>query len=206
MKQMQKDLLKELAIDVDNDEDSETETYEDCIDNAEDLEDRIHSVQLEPEISKKEESANLTQSVEITDNNKRFEGISTSICSKEQNNSENKCKQNNEANDLAIENLVVDEEHSIMRHALHDLLSNVEDEVEDINDYDDVQSIRSVSTATTIAPEVIKRKVKIALDNREKKSQSKRTLVKGEASAVTRIRRENRATIKDSLTGIWGLD
>lgn len=199
MKQMQKDLLKELAIDVDNDEDSETETYEDCIDNAEDLEDRIHSVQLEPEISKKEESANLTQN-EATDNNKRFEEISTSICSEEQNNSENKCKQNNEANDLAIENLVVDKEHS--GHALHDLLSNVGD----INDYDDVQSIRSVSTATTIAPEVIKRKVKLALDNREKKSQSKRTLVKGEASVVTRIRRENRATIKDSLTGIWGLD
>lgn len=200
MRQMQKDLLKELnmTIDIENEEDTEKETYEDCINNVKDLEDQINNLQLEPEISKKEEFAVLTHNVAVK-NNERFEKVSTTICSKKQNNSENKCKQNNE--DVAVENIVVDEKHD----ALCDLSSNAEDEVAYINDYDDIQSIRSVSTAATIAPEVIKRRVKLALANREKKSQSKRILVKGEASAVTRTRRENRVTIQD-LTGIWGLE
>jgi len=201
MKQVQKDLLKELniTIDAENEEDSETETYEDCINNIEGLEDRINNLQLKSEISeKKEESTGFMCNIITKDNNECFEKIST-ICSEKQNNSENKCKQNNEN----IENIVVNKEHS---NALYDLSSNVEDKVAYINDYDDIESIRSVSTAATIAPEVIKKKVKIALDNREKKSQSKRKIVKGEASAVTRIRRENRATVKESLTGIWGLE
>lgn len=199
MKQMQKDLLRELniTIDVENEEDSETETYEDCIINVEGLKDQISNLQLKSEISQKNESTTtvFTCNVITKDNNECFEKISTTICSEKQNNSENKYKQNNE-----IEN-VVDKEHS----NAYDLSSNVEDKVTYINDYDDIESIRSVSTATTIAPEVIKRRVKIALDNREK-NQSKRKLVKGEASAVTRVRRENRATIKESLTGIWGLE
>ncbi|XP_070154015.1 uncharacterized protein Riok2 [Polyergus mexicanus] len=201
MKQMQKDLLKELniRIDAENEENSETETYEDCINNVKDLEDQINNLQLEPEISNKEDSAVLTHNVAIN-NNERFEEISTTISSEKRNDSENKFKQNN----ITTENIVIDKEHS--KHALYDLSSNAKDEVAYDNDYDDIQSIRSVSTAATIAPEVIKRKVKLALDNREKKSQSKRTLVKGEASVVTRTRRENRATIKDSLTGIWGLE
>ncbi|XP_072747498.1 uncharacterized protein Riok2 [Anoplolepis gracilipes] len=202
MKQMQKDLLKELNVtienEVENEEDSETETYENCINNVEDLEDQINNIQLEPEISKKEDSV-FTHDIVIK--NKHIEEVSTIIYFEKQNNSENKCKENNE--DLAIENIAVDKEHS--KHALYDLLSNAEDEAS-INDYDDVRSIRSVSTAATIAPEMIKKRVKLALDNREKKSQSRRLLVKGEASVVTRTRRENRDTIKDSLTGIWSLE
>lgn len=61
----------------------------------------------------------------------------------------------------------------------------------------------SNTTAATIAPELIKKKVKIALQKRDKKEQSRRILVKGEANAITRVRRENRDTIKQS-TGIWG--
>lgn len=202
MKQVQKDLLKELniTIDAENEEDSETETYEDCINNVEGLEDQINNLQLKSEISEKKEKSTVFMCNVITkDNNECFEEISTTICSEKQNNSENKCQQNNEN----IENIVIDKEHS---NALYDLSSDVEDKVAYINDYDDIESIRSVSTAATIAPEVIKKRVKIALDNREKKSQSKRKIVKGEASAVTRIRRENRATVKESLTGIWGLE
>ncbi|BES94688.1 serine threonine-protein kinase [Nesidiocoris tenuis] len=63
-------------------------------------------------------------------------------------------------------------------------------------------SVRSFSTATsTIAPEVIKERVKKALEKRDQRNK-KRILVKGEASAVTRQRRDNRDTIKDSH-GIW---
>ncbi|XP_031840118.1 RIO kinase 2 isoform X2 [Nomia melanderi] len=67
----------------------------------------------------------------------------------------------------------------------------------------DSRSVYSTTTTATIAPEVIKAKVKVALQKRGKKEQTKRVLVKGEAHATTRIRRENKDTIKQS-TGIWG--
>lgn len=70
-------------------------------------------------------------------------------------------------------------------------------------DASDSRSRYSASTAATIAPEVIKKRVKLALERRRKREQSRKILVKGEASAVTRVRRENRDTIKQS-TGIWG--
>ncbi|XP_017795801.1 PREDICTED: serine/threonine-protein kinase RIO2 [Habropoda laboriosa] len=68
----------------------------------------------------------------------------------------------------------------------------------------DSRSMYSISTASTIAPEVIKKRVKASLQRREKRDeQSRRVVAKGEANAVTRVRRENRDTIKQS-TGIWG--
>lgn len=79
-------------------------------------------------------------------------------------------------------------------------------EIEPIHDgkqFSDLRSVRSASTAATIAPDVIKKKTKQALEKREKRGLSRKILVKGEASAVTRVRRENRDTIKQS-TGIWG--
>lgn len=80
---------------------------------------------------------------------------------------------------------------------------NSDDEHVEIEKLSDSKSIYSTTTAATIAPEIIKKKVKAALQKREKREQSRRILVKGEANAVTRIRRENRDTIKQS-TGIWG--
>lgn len=67
----------------------------------------------------------------------------------------------------------------------------------------DSKSIYSTTTVATIAPKVIKKRVKLALERRQKREQSRKILVKGEASAVTRSRRENRDVIKQS-TGIWG--
>lgn len=76
-------------------------------------------------------------------------------------------------------------------------------EDDDVEKFNDLESMYSSTTAATIAPELIKKKVKIALQKREKREQSRRILVKGEANAITRVRRENRDTIKQS-TGIWG--
>lgn len=77
---------------------------------------------------------------------------------------------------------------------------------ENLSDADtDVQSVRSVSTTSTIPPEIIQERVKKALAKRNRMALRQRCLAKGEASAVTRNRRENRHTIKDSA-GIWGLD
>lgn len=74
----------------------------------------------------------------------------------------------------------------------------------------DVYSIRSartngLSTASTIAPDVIKKRVQLALNKRERQSERKRVLAKGEASAVTRSRRDNAKTIQES-NGVWGWD
>lgn len=69
------------------------------------------------------------------------------------------------------------------------------------------RSIRSTSTTSTIAPEVVKNRVKKALQRRDDALLKRRIRVKGEASAVTRTRRENRDTIKEcSGAGIWGIE
>lgn len=67
----------------------------------------------------------------------------------------------------------------------------------------DVRSMRTYTSASTIAPEVVKQQVKKNLDIKQKKSERKKAVAKGEASAVTRHRRDNRETIRES-TGLWG--
>jgi RIO kinase 2 len=62
-------------------------------------------------------------------------------------------------------------------------------------------SIRS--TATTINPDEIKNRVKKQMSGKQKRLERKKCVAKGEASAVTRVRRENNDTIRQSK-GIWG--
>ncbi|XP_014281362.1 serine/threonine-protein kinase RIO2 [Halyomorpha halys] len=76
-------------------------------------------------------------------------------------------------------------------------------EIDDCEKGSTISFIRSVSTTSTIPPEIIRSKVKKSLDKREKQELRHRAVCKGEASAVTRKRRENRDTIKD-CSGIWG--
>lgn len=58
-------------------------------------------------------------------------------------------------------------------------------------------SIRSLSTASTIAPEVVRSRVKQSLVRRERQQIRKRIVAKGEASATTRSRRDNKAAIQE---------
>ncbi|XP_050044446.1 uncharacterized protein RIOK2 isoform X2 [Dermacentor andersoni] len=70
---------------------------------------------------------------------------------------------------------------------------------------EDSRSIRtyySMTSCTTIAPEEIKARVKKQLTSKER-ARSKKVVVKGEASAVTRQRRDNRDTVKQDLH-FWG--
>lgn len=61
----------------------------------------------------------------------------------------------------------------------------------------DARSQRSYSTsANTIAPSVVSDRIKKTLHVKEKREERKRCVAKGEASAVTRIRKENRDTCK----------
>lgn len=62
----------------------------------------------------------------------------------------------------------------------------------------DARSHRSYSTsASTIAPSVVKDRIKKTLNVKEKREQRKRCVAKGEASAHTRVRNENRDTCKE---------
>ena len=89
---------------------------------------------------------------------------------------------------------------------MHKVLDGNEEETNKTNKYEKestISIVRSVSTTSTIPPEMIRNKVKQALNKREKQEVRHRAVCKGEASAVTRKRRENRNTIKD-CSGIWG--
>merc|ERR1719466_189605 len=60
-------------------------------------------------------------------------------------------------------------------------------------------SVRSVSTtASTIHPDVVKARVRASLEKSKQKNQARRTIAKGEASAKTRSRRQNKDTISTS--------
>lgn len=62
---------------------------------------------------------------------------------------------------------------------------------------EEARSHRSYSTsASTIAPSVVSDRVKRTLNVKEKREQRKKCVSKGEASAVTRVRNDNRDTVK----------
>ena len=62
------------------------------------------------------------------------------------------------------------------------------------------------SVASTIAPEVIKARVKASLEKRKRSQQTKRIRAKGDASGVTKQRRDNRDDIKASQDAFWADD
>jgi len=75
---------------------------------------------------------------------------------------------------------------------------------------DDTKSIRSVrtyasSSGSTIAPDVIKKRVKASLEKKKRHQETRRVRAKGDANAVTRQRRENRHEIDSSKDcQFWG--
>ena len=59
------------------------------------------------------------------------------------------------------------------------------------------------SVASTIAPEVIKARVKASMEKRKRNQQMKRIRTKGDTSAVTKQRNENKNEIKTSTDAFW---
>merc|ERR1711971_829959 len=75
---------------------------------------------------------------------------------------------------------------------------------DNISDRMETASVRSYSTtASTIHPDVVKARVKSALEKRGRKGQARRQVVKGEASAKTRSKRDNKDTITSSTSAFW---
>lgn len=158
------------------------------------MEYQLNDLQIQDQITKERFDVPTREKV-LNNDNDNLKETPAVPCSDKQSNMENECRRSKE---VTVENVMANEEHN--DDTSYGLSSKMEDE--EMQVYDDTRSIRSISTAATIAPDVIKKRTKLALDKRER-SQAKRALVKGEASAVTRVRRDNRATIKES-TGIWG--
>lgn len=217
---MEKDLLVELGFESvekgekeeEEGDDSEDETYEDCIDYFEDLKTQMKDLQLHIEDDMKEQLDVSMIKLSNNDNEQLKEKISATSQAEKQNRTEGECKEIDEA--VIVENVTTNQEQNELAscnlssevkpdHTQEQTVSNAEDEAVSTKNCFDTRSVWSTSTASTIPPHVIKRRVKLELDKRDKKSQSKKIVVKGEASAVTRVRRDNRATIKES-TGIWG--
>ncbi|XP_033316841.1 serine/threonine-protein kinase RIO2 isoform X4 [Bombus bifarius] len=175
-KQMEKDLLREIGMVEVEDEEIEEDCNEDMDEeNKNTNESEINYLQLEVENSVRNEF----------------------MCTSKKTSEDSETNEKEDSTVLSVEDRILEE--GVKKIDME--TCNPEDD--DVEKFNDSKSMYSSMTASTIAPELIKKKVKIALQKREKREQSRRILVKGEANAITRVRRENRDTIKQS-TGIWG--
>lgn len=206
-KQMEKDLLVEMGI-IDHLNEEEEESEESDYEDAKDSEGEIRQLQRDVEMAIEEASTpNLPKStaqlgecpnVELYRNEKSIEKGIQNIQLEKANEKEMGERGTEDTPKIGscTEDVCSDDTFAHSQHS-------DSDKKHSRLRISDSRSVYSTSTAATIAPELIKKRIKAALQRREKREQSRKILVKGEASAVTRVRRENRDTIKQS-TGIWG--
>ncbi|XP_068988083.1 uncharacterized protein RIOK2 isoform X1 [Bombus flavifrons] len=205
-KQMEKDLLREIGMVEVEDEEIEEDCNEDTDEENKNMNDsEINYLQLEVENSVRNEF--MCTSKKTSEDSEANEKKDSTVLSVEDRILEEGVKKIDMGKsvgnliDKKSYDLNVKHNEEITNSFLFTETCNSEDD--DVEKFNDLESMYSSITATTIAPELIKKKVKIALQKREKREQSRRILVKGEANAITRVRRENKDTIKQS-TGIWG--
>jgi len=139
----------------------------------------------------------------------------------EENNTE---EPNAAISDTELEDLRLQVEKSVNLISTDNVISHIEpkedgdydsneeeeDEIGNLQDFSskykdlDSASVRSYSTsASTIAPSVVKARVKASLAKQARKGQARNRVAKGEASAKTRSRRTNREVIQTSQTAFW---
>lgn len=203
---MEKDLLREIGMVEVEDEEIEEDCNEDTDEENKNMNDsEINYLQLEVENSVRNEF--MCTSKKTSEDSEANEKKDSTVLSVEDRIFEEGVKKIDMGKsvgnliDKKSYDLNVKHNEEIINSFLFTETCNSEDD--DVEKFNDLGSMYSSTTATTIAPELIKKKVKIALQKREKREQSRRILVKGEANAITRVRRENKDTIKQS-TGIWG--
>ncbi|KOX77803.1 Serine/threonine-protein kinase RIO2 [Melipona quadrifasciata] len=183
-KQMEKDLLKEMGMIKVEDEETEDECSENASEENRSMDDsEINYLQLQVENSVRSEF----------------------MCTSKETFVNAKVNEKRDPIVSPVEDYIIEEgvKNIDISRTTNSVLDAETSDVKESSDSRSMYTVHSSMTNATIAPELIKKKVKVALQKREKREQSKRILVKGEANAVTRIRRENKDTIKQS-TGIWG--
>ncbi|XP_033343096.2 RIO kinase 2 [Megalopta genalis] len=205
-RQMEKDLLKEMGMVEEYDE--EIESTENESDDA--SEDEVSRLQLGVENSINElaisrdvqdSSAPETEESKSAVHTRLESAVVVSDGGKDVNvNSISEIQTNERLSDVQADN---DRESTDSFDSTKQNFDTEEERPNISKSRFDSRSVYSTTTTATIPPEMIKAKVKTALQKRAKAQQSRRVLVKGEANATTRIRRENRDTVKQS-TGIWG--
>eukprot|EP00088_Acartia_fossae_P030326 TRINITY_DN3129_c0_g1_i1.p1 TRINITY_DN3129_c0_g1~~TRINITY_DN3129_c0_g1_i1.p1 ORF type:complete len:514 (+),score=164.38 TRINITY_DN3129_c0_g1_i1:89-1630(+) len=203
-KQMEKDLMAELGLD-ESDEESDSEGDEGEESEGENEEENGSP----PDILSDDEDSIEEEESPTKNENDDFE--STADIEEMRKNVEDAVKVVEMAeNGKEAENLSDDEREN----------ESENDDLEDLKDFNsrfkpfrdnmpsrtrqdsDRLSTYSVSTtSSTIAPEVIKARVRASLDRRGQKGQARRRLAKGEASAKTRNKRDNTFNIKSSTAG-----
>lgn len=104
-----------------------------------------------------------------------------------------------------LEKLQMVQKNEEVKKDENEINSDLDSNFDDASNFDPVETQSIRSTATTIHPDEIKSRVRKQLHSKEKRLQRKKCVAKGEASAVTRNRRDNVDTIKTSA-GIWGWD
>lgn len=220
-KRMDKELLAQLGLNEDSADDDSSE------ENSGD--DDIEGLREQVEVSMKFEKG-IVEGIEIVMNDKkctkedRIEADKVEI-SKESNSTidENSVPEVTSLKETVTNNDQSHSHHSkepcgridntkesdAAEHNINDARSTIADELEFHFDSrslaDDRFDSRSITSASTIPPEVIRARVKSALEKRERTKVRVRNLAKGEASATSRNRRDNRQTIQESVgCTMWG--
>ncbi|KAF3420377.1 hypothetical protein E2986_01174 [Frieseomelitta varia] len=196
-----KDFLKEMDMVEVEDEETEDECSENANEEDRSTDENEINVQLQVENSVRSEF--MCTSKETLVNAKVNEKKDSIVSSLEDYVIEEGVK--NIDISKSVESVTRTKPYDLNEKQNEEMTNSVFDDMEtsDVEKSSDSGSMYSSMTNATISPELIKKKVKLALQKRGKKEESKRILVKGEANAVTRTRRENKDTIKQS-TGIWG--
>eukprot|EP00095_Tigriopus_kingsejongensis_P008491 maker-scaffold18_size714446-snap-gene-6.30 protein:Tk08491 transcript:maker-scaffold18_size714446-snap-gene-6.30-mRNA-1 annotation:"serine threonine-protein kinase rio2-like" len=209
-RQMEKDILKQLGVNSDEEE-SASGTEEE----GEEDEDEIEPVE-EEEKSEEQALASLRQ------------GFEKNVALGEKQSAMDRFlhdvqQQPQESLDLS------DTPLPVQKSPVEPILTQVENEDSEAEDLDnlhemnksfkpfrdpqplvdrsvDGRSVITTSSMASIAPEVVKDRVRAALSRRKKLEEVKRMRAKGEANAVTRNRRDTKDTITTSMSAFWGGD
>ncbi|XP_075224673.1 RIO kinase 2 [Lycorma delicatula] len=205
-KQMEKHLLIGMGIDEGSDDDNETEEGDE--ENNKDQESsEIEKLRLSVEQSLLESEKNISSNQLDNYNNKEIDKLNEleNLKEKVENISVNSNdivsnKDLQASNDFITVEKCIEISESNNKKLEESLKSdgNFSDNESNYAESDLVSvAWTNSTTASTIPPDVIRDRVKKALDKREQAIVKKRCMAKGEASAVMRKRRENRETVKD---------
>eukprot|EP00094_Tigriopus_californicus_P006858 TCALIF_06607-PA protein Name:"Similar to RIOK2 Serine/threonine-protein kinase RIO2 (Homo sapiens)" AED:0.17 eAED:0.17 QI:0/0.66/0.7/0.9/1/1/10/104/975 len=188
-KQMERDILKELGMASDDNDEHEDEEGEE----------------------EEEEGANEKEKVEdVEEMRKEFESnvvlgnVPSSSMDRFLNDVQVQPRESEDLSDTPLIRQVTDpdqaEEGLDRLHELNRSFKPFRDPQPD-KSMDNRSVITSSSVGSTIAPEVVKEKVRLALSKKKRAEEVKRMRAKGEANAVTRNRRENKDTISTNQRG-----
>ena len=208
-RQDEKELLIRLSKN-DEDSDNEDESIEDSSEeeNRKDNEDGLKSEQEshedngshdDIEFLKKEvdrSTAAAMNKIELTEKENKSRNVNSDVIDANLSALDIDCKTLNQNHDTFGEDIQTNSEK---------VSSNVPHDSMDCHSTVRGPSSRYApsSVASTIAPEVIKARVKASLEKRKRNQQMKRIRTKGDNSAVTRQRSENKNEIKTSTDAFW---